>query len=284
MDSKLKLDLEDLLIKEEILWRNKSRETWLACKDLNTRFFHTSTLIRRRSNVVDFLKIDSGAWFSERSAIGGTLVNHFSNIFSSSSPYIDEEMLNLFAPSISDEENDLLCSIPSEIEVVQALSSLGSTKAPGPDGFTALFFKKYWSSVKGDVMSFVFKFFQNNHLLKEHNHTCIALVPKQSGFHSVHHFRPISLCNIVYKLITKIMASRLKILLPKIISPLQSAFVPNQNIQDNNILAHELLHSFKNKKGKGGFMFLKMDMEKAFDNMEWDFFLEILIKLGFHPT
>jgi hypothetical protein len=73
-------------------------------------------------------------------------------------------------------------------------------------------------------------------------------------------------------------------MLPKIISPLQSAFVPSRNIQDNTILAHELLHSFKHKRGKGGFMFLNMDMEKAFDKMEWDFILAIMEKLGFHSS
>jgi hypothetical protein len=73
-------------------------------------------------------------------------------------------------------------------------------------------------------------------------------------------------------------------MLPKIISPLQSTFVPSRNIQDNTIQTHELLHSFKNKKGKGGFMFLNMDIEKAFDKMEWEFILSVMKKLGFHPS
>jgi hypothetical protein len=111
-----------------------------------------------------------------------------------------------------------------------------------------------------------------------------------SGSHTANQFRPISLCNIVYKIISKILANRLKALLPKIIPPSppppppQSAFVPKRNIQDNTILAHELLHTFKAKRGKGGFMFLKMDMEKAFDRMEWTFLLAILEKLGFSST
>jgi hypothetical protein len=100
------------------------------------------------------------------------------------------------------------------------------------------------------------------------NHSFISLVPKLSGSHTTHQFQPISLCNIVYKIISKILANRLKFLLPNIISPLQIAFVPKRKIQDNTILAHELLHSFKSKRGKGGYMFLKMDMEKAFDRME----------------
>ena len=113
--------------------------------------------------------------------------------------------------------------------VVQALSNLGSTRAPGPDGFTALFFKQYWSVVKDEVLGCIKNFFQNHFLLQEQNQTYIALILKQSSSHIVHHFRPISLCNIVYKIITKIVVNRLKTMHPKIISPLQSAFVPCKN-------------------------------------------------------
>jgi hypothetical protein len=221
---------------------------------------------------------------SSRADIGGSFTSHFTNLFTSSNTPIEAEMLDLFDPIISEEENCFLCSIPSEEEIVEALSSLGSTKAPGPDGFTALFYKKYWSIIKADVLQSIWNFFRNNSLQRDQNHIFLALIPKTSGSHSTHQFRPISLCNIIYKIISKILANRLKFFLPKIISPLQSAFVPKRNIQDNTILAHELLHSFKSRRGNGGYMFLKMDMEKAFDRMEWTFILSIMEKLGFNPT
>jgi hypothetical protein len=130
-------------------------------------------------------------------------------------------MLDFFSPVITADDTLNLCSIPFESEVIRALSSLGSSKALGLDGFTALFYKKYWSSIRKDVLACVGNFFQNRHLLNEPNHTYITLVPKQSGSHTIHHFRPISLCNITYKIISKILANRLKIVLPKIISPFQ---------------------------------------------------------------
>jgi hypothetical protein len=222
----------------------------LQCRDLNTKCFHSSTLIKKWSNVVNFLKTLDGAWVSNRTKIGGNFVTHFSNLFSSTTPPIDEDMLGLFEPVISIEDNFYLCAIPTNEEVVHALSSLGFTKAPGLDGFTGLFFKKYWPVVKTEVLGYIRNFLLNHILLQEQNHTHIALIPKQSGSHTIHHFKPISLCNIVYKIITKILANRLKSMLPKIISPMQSAFVPSKNIQDNTILTHELLHSFKNKRGK----------------------------------
>jgi hypothetical protein len=173
-----------------------------------------------------------------------------------------------FSHIISAEENLFLVSIPIEDEVFKVLSSLGSSKALGPDGFTALFYKKYWHVVKSAVLECVWNFFLHKNLAKEQNHTFITLIPKQSRAHFVNHLRPISLCNISYKIISKILANRLRSTLHKIISPFQLAFVPKRSIQDNTIIAHELLHSFKLKRRKGGFMFLKMNMEKAFDKME----------------
>jgi hypothetical protein len=218
---------------------------------------------------------------SSRDEIGGNIIFHFSNLFTTSNPTIETEILDLFSLVISDKENVFLCSIPVEAEVLEALTSLGPTKASGPDGFIALFYKKYWHLINKEVLVCVDQFFFNHCLLREQNKSFIALIPKASGSHTTRQFRPISLCNIVYKIISKILANRLKAILPKIISPLQSAFVPKRNIQDNTILAHEHLHAFKDKRGKGGFMFLKMDMEKAFDRMEWSFLLAIMEKLGF---
>jgi hypothetical protein len=100
------------------------------------------------------------------------------------------------------------------------------------------------------------------------NHTFIALIPKQLGASTVHQFRPISLCNIIYKLISKILANRFKAQLHLFISPYQSAFVPAKSIQDNTIMAHELFNVINSKKGRGGLMVIKIDMEKAFDRME----------------
>jgi hypothetical protein len=111
-------------------------------------------------------------------------------------------------------------------------------------------------------------FFTSNQLLREQNHTFIALIPKRLGLSAVHHFRPISLCNIIYKIISKLLATRLKPLLSKFISSFQTAFVLGRHIQDNSILSHEMLHSLKSKRGRGGLMAGNIDMEKAFEKME----------------
>ena len=142
LETSLKSSLDGLLLKEEILWKSKSKELWLFYFDLNTKFFHTSTIIKRRSNAVNFLKTDSSSWLSYRSSIGATFVSHFTNLFSSTNPPVSDEMLDLFTPVITKDDSLNLCSIPFKSEVFQALSSLGSSMALGPDGYTALFYKK----------------------------------------------------------------------------------------------------------------------------------------------
>lgn len=159
--------IDDLLCKEEILWLTKSREQWLTWKDLNTKFFHLSTLIKRRRNAIDFLKLSSGAWVSDGQTIGTTLCSHFAYLFASSHLNLPEELLNLFDNTISMEEHLSICSLPSEQEIHDSVFSIGATKVPGPDGFTGLFYHKYWNLIKPVVLNCVWNFFNKNHLLKK---------------------------------------------------------------------------------------------------------------------
>lgn len=114
------------------------------------------------------------------------------------------------------------------------------------------------------------------------NDTVIALIPKVQKPEKVTDLRPISLCNVVYKLISKILANRLKVILPEIITPTQSAFVPGRLISDNIIIAYELTHYMLNKRRGGkGYAAIKLDMSKAYDRVEWSFLSQMMQKLGF---
>jgi hypothetical protein len=160
-DSSLALELHlkgllnEYLIQEESLWKHKSRDLWLTCKDLNTRFFHTSTLIRRRRNAIDLLKSSTDGWIADRRSIGDCFISNFKTLFASTNPTASTELLDLFHCSVSDEDNNMLCAIPTEAEIHTALASLGASKAPGPDVFTALFYMKYWDSIKLTVLQAV---------------------------------------------------------------------------------------------------------------------------------
>jgi hypothetical protein len=121
----------------------------------------------------------------------------------------------------------------------------------------------------------------NASILEGWNDTTIVMIPKVDNPDRVAQFRPISLCNVVYKVIPKVLSSRLKVILPDIISHHQSAFVLGRLITDNILLAYECIHTMKKKKGKRKLCAVKLDMHKAYDRVEWIFLEKIMIKLGF---
>lgn len=154
---------------------------------------------------------------------------------------------------------------------MSTIRQTSSSKSPRPDGFTGFFYKHYWKVIKVDLTMAIKSFFTNCHILQELNHTHIALIPKTDSPNTVHQFRPISFSNVCYKIITKILANRLKTVLNSFISPQQFAFIPGKVIQENTIVAQEIFHFMKKKKKtrrKKGFMAIKIDMEKTFDYIE----------------
>ncbi len=121
-------------------------------------------------------------------------------------------------------------------------------------------------------------------LLKAVNHTYITLIPKTQAPQKVLDYRPISLCNVIYKILSKVLTNRLKHILPKIISETQSALVPGHLITDNILVAFETLHHMKTtRSGRPEFMAIKLDMSKAYDRVEWTFLKQIMLKMGFAP-
>ena len=163
-----------------------------------------------------------------------------------------------------------------------ALNQMGPLKAPRPDGMAPIFYQKYWDIVGHDLTVSILSCLKDGSLLKKSNHTHICLIPKGKNPESVKDFRPISLCNVIYKIIAKVLANRLKKILPNIISETQSAFVPGRLISDNILIAFETLHHMKLMKGnKQGYMALKLDMSKAYDRVKWAFLESIMLQMGF---
>ena len=159
---------------------------------------------------------------------------------------------------------------------------MSPSKAPGPDGMTALFFQKFWHIVGMDVTNAMLDFLNNGYMLKSLNFIHIALIPKVKSPKSMTQFRPISLCNVLYKIISKVLVNRMKIILPLVVSDGQSAFVPGWMISDI-MIAFEIIHFLKNKRvGKLPQMAAKLDMSKAYDRVEWDYLKKMMLNLGFH--
>ena len=143
-----------------------------------------------------------------------------------------------------------------------------------------MLFRSFWHIVGDSVVLAVLDFLNNGNMLLDINHTNIVLTPKVKNPERMFEFRPISLCNVIYKIISKVLANRLKHVLPQILSPTQSAFVPGRLITDL-LVAYETLHTMHSrKKGKKGSLALKLDISKAYDRVEWHFLQSIIEKMG----
>lgn len=139
-------------------------------------------------------------------------------------------------------------------EIWRTIKNIKPYKAPGPKGLQSIFYHTYWNVVGNDVCEFVKSCFANNVVPSDINKTFIALIPKNDNPDNMKLFRPISLCNVVYKAITKIIVARIRPMLLKIISPNQSSFIPGRSTTDNTIITQEVLHTLRAKKGKKGGM------------------------------
>ena len=179
--------------------------------------------------------------------------------------------------------NATLCSEFEAWEVEFALKQMAPLKAPGLDEMPPLFYQNFWSLVGSDVTTSILYYLNSGSLPTPLNHTFITLIPKTKNPERVTEFRPISLCNVLYKIFSKVLTNRLKRVLPHLISEHQSAFIKGRLITDNIMVAFETLHYMKNhNSGKNGFMALKLDMSKAYDRVEWSFLRQVMNRMGFN--
>ncbi|KAL0364052.1 UNVERIFIED_CONTAM: putative mitochondrial protein [Sesamum angustifolium] len=250
--SALRQELEHRAAREETVWRQHSKALWLREGDRNTSFFHRRASQRFQTNLIARIKDSSGEWVEDVDGIRRYIISYFHDVFASSRP----------------QETDIAIGTGHLRQVVDA-SMAEDLLQP----FTA---------IETDITSCALNLLNSLIMPPSLNATNIVLIPKCKHPECLTQFRPISLCNVDYKIASKAIANRLKVLLDRIISPFQSAFVPGRLITDNVLLAFELNH-FLNTKTKGGqgYMALKLDVSKAYDKVEWAFLKQVMLKLGF---
>ncbi|GKU88076.1 hypothetical protein SLEP1_g2381 [Rubroshorea leprosula] len=159
----------------------------------------------------------------------------------------------------------------------------GSLMAPGPDGVHPFFYQRFWQDIRSKLCSDIIGTFSSGAIPMGWNNCLISLIPKGKAPSSITQFRPIGLCNTSSKVISKILVNRLRPILDSLISPCQASFILGCRGSDNVIILQELVYSFSKKTGKVGDLIFKIDLEKAYDCLEWSFIWETLLFFQFPP-
>ncbi|CAN0886591.1 Transposon TX1 uncharacterized 149 kDa protein [Linum grandiflorum] len=277
--STLEEELSASCAHEAAYWRIKSRNDWILPGDRNTSFFHCTTIINRHFNHIGPLASVDGSVITSEEGKAAEAVNFYTSLFQSqaTSASPSNEFPSLGPVRVINDMNLALTRPFSDNDIRKAVFAIGSTKSPGSDGFTAGFYQHFWHIIGQNVCSAIRAFFHSSRMLRSINHTWLTLIPKVAGASSLSQLRPIGLCQMPYKIIAKLMAGRLATVLPLIVSETQNGFVQNREISDNVLIAHEVMHYLKRKKkGKSYFIALKLDMEKAYDRVEWPYLFTLM--------
>ncbi|PNX82415.1 cysteine-rich receptor-like protein kinase, partial [Trifolium pratense] len=267
----------DQLYFKESLIKQKSRLKWVREGDSNSRFFHTSLKSRRRRNQLSFLK-RGNEWIQGVENIKMEVKNYFVQNFTEDwhhRPFVHGIDFNV----LSADDNDLLLQPFSEEDVREVIWSCDGNKSPGPDGFNFNFLKECWATVKVDVMEFLNEFYHNAVLPKAITASFLALIPKKDHPQQLSDYRPICLIDMLYKILSKLLATRLKNIMGKLISPCQSAFLPGRQILDGVVVLNEIIDLSKRRKDRC--LFFKVDFERAYDTINWSYLERMMLKMGF---
>ncbi|KAF7842169.1 reverse transcriptase [Senna tora] len=246
LEQNLALEYQKILNQEEELWASKARLDWMSLGDSNTSFFHASVIMRRRINRISALKDNVGNWVFEGEGIKHLIVNYFDFCFKESP--VSNFPFNLNLSPLSNTLFADLNKIPSNEEIRLALWSLKPFKAARFDGFQPGFFQACWEFMGEKICREIKMRFQLSNIPPDWNKSLICLIPKINNPSELKNFRPISLCTTLYKIVSKIIVNRLKPLI-----------------------------------GKKGWMVVKLDLEKAYDKLNWSFIVNVFKQFNLPP-
>ena len=283
------------LSKNGIDWRWSSKKSWNLRRfigdkggvrsgsvrgDANTNFFHLVANGRRRKKTITVLESD-GESLTEQTEIQAAIYTYYRKLFGIQ----QENNVTLGEGAWADygrlslSDNEILLQPILEEELKATIFGMKEDTAPGPDGYTVTFYKRFWHILKDELLALMNDFFLGQLDIARLNYGVITLVPKVTDAKDVKQFRPICLLNVSFKIFTRLLMGRLDKVADKLISPSQTAFIKGRFIYDGAVMLHEVVHELKQKKLQG--VLLKIDFEKAYDSISWKFVERVLQRKGF---
>jgi len=270
-------ELNKVKFEHEAVLFQKARQKWLKQGDLNTKFFHSSVKWRRVRNQLHGVYVND-IWCEDKEVVKDKVREFFADRFVKND-VCQVRLDNVRFCSISGPDNDMLIGDFSKEEITAAVWSCDSSKSPGPDGFNLGLIKFCWEIIKKDVMAAVKDFSVSGHWPRGTNASFLCLIPKVENPQRLDEFRPISLVGCMYKIISKALSLRLKKVISKVIDVRQSAFLEGMRLLDSVLVANEVIEEYKRKRKSC--VFFKVDYEKAYDSVSWEFIYYMLKRLGF---
>jgi hypothetical protein len=269
-------DLDEMNISQ------RAKIDWLRLGDGNNAYFYASVKGRNRIQSMNNITRQDGSVAHCQPEIEQEVLDFYGKLMGQKEDILEGINVAVMrdGPQISHDQIGILLAAVTDREIKAALDSMGDNKSPGIDGFTARFFKDAWPVIGKDVCDAVKEFFLHSRILRDINCTLVTLIPKIEGASTLKEFRPISCCSTIYKLISKILTSRLGKVIGSVVSLNQAAFVPGQQLHAHVLLAFELMRQYGRQDGVPKCM-MQLDMQKAYDMVEWDALETILRELSF---
>jgi hypothetical protein len=277
----LEAELTFILRCEELYWQQRGRQQWILEGDANTAFFHAMANGRRRRCSILVMK-DGNETLRDPVMIQRHIYDFYKRLMGTA--HRGGASLGPLAWSSSQIDaasNNGLTAPVTLLELEQAVFSTKSDTAPGPDGIPVFFYKHFWPLVRQQLFLLLESFVRGFLPLKRLNYGILSLIPKVVGADQISQFRPIALINVSFKFLSKVFATRLAPVAHSVIHQAQSAFIKGRSILDGIATLHEILHESNSSKEQ--FAIFKIDFEKAYDTVSWDFLEEVLFKKGFDP-
>jgi hypothetical protein len=250
---------------------------WILKGDSNNSYFHGVASGRKKKCTIFFVETEDGT-IHDQQLIREHVESYYKELFGKEprgAISLGDDFW-LHKGRLTDKEAQNLIKPFTLQELEDSLKDMDPNASPGPDGLPVSFYREFWTEIKLIMLEMFQEFFRGDLNLSRLNYGMISLIPKLKEANNIKQYRPICLLNVDYKWFTKVLTMRLTPYAEKLISNTQTAFIPGRYILEGVIILQEIMHELRVKKMKG--IILKLDFEKAYDKVHWDFMMDVLRK------